>query len=131
MIIFGGVHDEYEKDDLKSTFYNDVYSFRMDQQRWYPLKLRGSGKKGGSRRAKDKSSRSDGSSMAGSSLAGDHEDDEEMAEAIEFTKVRVKDKPLYLQQFSHGGVVEEDEYDYSDGSGGSDAEDKGGYGSGR
>ena len=31
LIVFGGVLDEYDKHDLISTFYNDVYVFRMDQ----------------------------------------------------------------------------------------------------
>jgi len=29
LVVFGGVFDQYDKHDLVSTFYNDVYVFRM------------------------------------------------------------------------------------------------------
>ena len=29
LVVFGGVYDQYDKHDLVSTFYNDVYVFRM------------------------------------------------------------------------------------------------------
>jgi hypothetical protein len=60
LVIFGGVLDEYDKQDLTSTFYNDVFILRMDQRRWFPLALRGPGKKGAARRNKDRASSSSG-----------------------------------------------------------------------
>ncbi|EKX32725.1 hypothetical protein GUITHDRAFT_82055, partial [Guillardia theta CCMP2712] len=36
LVVFGGVHDEYSKHDLTSTFFNDIFVFRMDQRRWFP-----------------------------------------------------------------------------------------------
>ena len=31
MVVFGGVVDEHDRDDLRSTFYADLHVFRMDQ----------------------------------------------------------------------------------------------------
>ncbi|GAQ82566.1 hypothetical protein KFL_001150260 [Klebsormidium nitens] len=41
-VMFGGVVDaeDKEKDDLKSTFLNEMFIFQMDNKRWFPLELR-------------------------------------------------------------------------------------------
>lgn len=40
-ILFGGVYDEEETEDgLKSTFYNDLYAFQTEMNKWFSLKLR-------------------------------------------------------------------------------------------
>eukprot|EP00960_Hanusia_phi_P002780 82417-Hanusia_phi.AAC.1 len=53
LVVFGGVYDEYSKHDLSSTFFNDIFVFRMDQRRWFPVTLR-SKKKASGRRQKTK-----------------------------------------------------------------------------
>ncbi|CCK70537.1 Kel3p KNAG_0E02780 [Huiozyma naganishii CBS 8797] len=40
-ILFGGVYDlEETEEDLSSIYYNDLYSYNIESNRWYPLKLR-------------------------------------------------------------------------------------------
>jgi len=39
LIVFGGVLDEESEDNMKSTFYNDMYIFSMDSKRWFATKL--------------------------------------------------------------------------------------------
>ena len=68
-LVWASSHCAWAQDDLVSTFYNDIYVFRMDQRRWFPLTLRGPGKKpAGPGRRRQKSS-SCASSSFGDSVA--------------------------------------------------------------
>ncbi|PRP84219.1 putative kelch repeat protein [Planoprotostelium fungivorum] len=50
MIFFGGVSDRETKDDMDSVFYNQVYTFHMDNRRWFPIKMQAKKAAGGRRR---------------------------------------------------------------------------------
>ncbi|KAJ1479955.1 hypothetical protein T484DRAFT_1901936 [Baffinella frigidus] len=112
LVVFGGVLDVYEKQDLKSTFYNDVYAFRMDQRRWYPLTLRGVGKKGGGvRRVGGKKGFRDGMSTAGSSIGFGTEagsgGEEEDPDADEFLGKKARRKRQIREGMEERGRGEE------------------------
>ncbi|XP_053740902.1 kelch domain-containing protein 4 isoform X1 [Synchiropus splendidus] len=55
-VLFGGVTDEEEEEDIDSDFYNDLYLYDVVKNRWFPGSLRGSK----SQRKKSRRGRKDG-----------------------------------------------------------------------
>ncbi|XP_038662452.1 kelch domain-containing protein 4 isoform X1 [Scyliorhinus canicula] len=40
-ILFGGVYDEEEEEDIQGEFFNDIYIYDIEKNRWYAGKLKG------------------------------------------------------------------------------------------
>ncbi|XP_060644474.2 kelch domain-containing protein 4 isoform X2 [Anolis sagrei] len=40
-LLFGGVHDEEEEDQLEGDFFNDIYFYDLAKNRWFPGLLKG------------------------------------------------------------------------------------------
>ncbi|XP_051884200.1 kelch domain-containing protein 4 isoform X2 [Pristis pectinata] len=40
MVLFGGVHDEEEEEDIQGEFFNDIYLYDMVKNRWFAGKLK-------------------------------------------------------------------------------------------
>ncbi|XP_053255917.1 kelch domain-containing protein 4 [Podarcis raffonei] len=40
-LLFGGVHDEEEEEDLEGDFFNDIYFYDLVKNRWFPGQLKG------------------------------------------------------------------------------------------
>ncbi|VVT56754.1 uncharacterized protein SAPINGB_P005249 [Magnusiomyces paraingens] len=57
-ILFGGVFDHEDDDDrLSSTFYNDLYAYQTEMNKWFTLKLRSPRKRAAQNQAQNRSGR--------------------------------------------------------------------------
>ncbi|QDZ25591.1 hypothetical protein HOP50_18g81330 [Chloropicon primus] len=45
-VAFGGVVDHEVEDNIYSEFFNDMFNFKMDKRRWFPMVIRNPGSKG-------------------------------------------------------------------------------------
>ncbi|PFH33139.1 kelch repeat-containing protein [Besnoitia besnoiti] len=79
-IVFGGVADDDDgRVKLKSTFYNDLYSFDMERKRWFELTLKGEKEKkskGAARQKRKAAAEKDSASSSDKETRGKDDDND-------------------------------------------------------
>lgn len=73
-VLFGGVHDEEEKEDMKSVFYNDLFSYNPANNKWSMVTLQAKKKKMGGGGAKAKRLAREAKALAAAQSGGDGQD---------------------------------------------------------
>ncbi|KAJ3046036.1 hypothetical protein HDV00_003785 [Rhizophlyctis rosea] len=100
-ILFGGVSDIQESDEkLESICHNDAYQYLIDSNKWYPLNLKGVGKKGKKKRRNANAASSDSDSS-------DDEDEQRVGVDLPSPRFNAMMSVARNTVYVFGGIFEE------------------------
>ncbi|KAJ2955639.1 hypothetical protein NQZ79_g8381 [Umbelopsis isabellina] len=119
-ILFGGVFDEdVSEEKLESTFYNELFTYQIDNGKWFPLNLRKSKASKKAKKAQQQSKNDDQyhnsdsddeSSMNAASKQGQAFDDEELAPRARYNAMTCVQKGIL---YIYGGILEVEDKEYT------------------